>query len=74
MAARAVEEVVAVIRAPPGTAGTRKAGPPKIPAMNDARNPWRPPKTSHTTIRNWDAVSATIKTSSIPPTLFVWVR
>ena len=49
--ARAVEWVVAVIRAPPETAGTRKAGPPKVPAMNDARNVCRPLKMGDTTIR-----------------------
>jgi len=39
-------------RAPPGTAGTREAGPPQIPAMNDARNVRRLPKTSYATIRS----------------------
>ena len=40
--------------------------------MNDARNVRRSPKTSHTTIRNWGAVSATIKTCSIPPSMDVY--
>jgi len=43
---------VAAIGAPPGTAGTREAGPPQIPAMNDARNVRRLPKTSYATIRS----------------------
>jgi hypothetical protein len=34
--------------------------------MNDARNVWRSPKMSHTTIRSYGTVSATIKTSSLP--------
>ena len=38
MVARAVEGVVAVIRAPPGQPRPRKAGPPQAPAMNDACN------------------------------------
>jgi hypothetical protein len=44
--------VVAAIGASPGTAGTREAGPPQVPAMNDARNVRRPPKTSYATIRS----------------------
>jgi hypothetical protein len=47
---REVEGVVAAIGAPPGTAGTREAGLPQVPAMNDARNVFRPPKTSYATI------------------------
>jgi hypothetical protein len=35
--------------------------------MNDARNVRRSPKMSYTTIRNWGAVTATMKTCSIPP-------
>ena len=50
MVARAVEEVVAVSRAPPGTAGTWDAGPPQALAMNDSRNVWHPSRASYTTV------------------------
>ncbi len=49
---REVEAVAVAIRAPPGTARAWKAGPPQVPAMNDARNVCRPPKTSYATIRS----------------------
>jgi hypothetical protein len=38
--------------APPGTAGAQEAGPPQVPAMNDARNVRRPPETSYATMRS----------------------
>jgi hypothetical protein len=43
---------MAAIGAPSGTAGTREAGPPRVPAVNDARNVRRPTKTSYVTVRS----------------------
>jgi hypothetical protein len=47
---REVESVAAAIMAPPGTAGTREAGPSQVPAMNDARNVRRQRRAGYTTI------------------------
>lgn len=52
MGTREVEWVRAVIGAPPGTAGTREAGPPQVPAVNDVRNVRRRSKMNYATIRS----------------------
>jgi hypothetical protein len=67
MVTGAVEGVVAVIGHLPVRAGTREAGPPQVPAMNDARNVRRLPRTSYATIRRKGTGIDHERESSIPP-------
>jgi len=54
-------------QAPPGTAGTRRPGPQRCPATNDASNVRRPPERSYDTIRSRRNAATTITTRPIPP-------
>jgi hypothetical protein len=65
---REVESVAAAIMAPPGTAGTREAGPSQVSAMNDARDVRSQRRAGYTTIGHRSRSTASTA-RSIPPSL-----